>query len=164
MTRTILYRGTVYRLADNARKLIPDVQNPWTKFYMDVQADEFVHFTLANSAKNIVAAHELRWMNSKYALDEGIFAVSLTYGKPYAVTQRNMLYWSDDRGSGNPVVAVRFKTNDRPVYADSTEVRWRIDKPVVIYDTDIVSEAAADALLSKSPETISRNARVYYAV
>lgn len=111
-------------------------------YLADVNQDEFIHFTLASRAQQIVADGKLlmRPPHKKFGID-AVSAVSIHWGKLVPGVQSTHIKATPD----DPMVAIRFKTSTMPSYGYVEEVIW--DRDVILKSPKVISAAAGVALV-----------------
>ena len=115
-------------------------------FEMSVEEDEFVHFTTAKRASEIIESKKLL-TNSPYKKfgQDSVTAVSLTYGE--FVPNIQTTHIPIDEGQ---VVAIKFKTNTAPQIGFVDEVSWQQD--VYLIDPKIITANSAINMIKETPE------------
>ena len=125
-------------------------------YLADVTQDEFVHFTLASRARQIVADGKLlmRPPYQKFGID-AVSAVSIHWGKLVPGVQSTHIKATPE----DPLVAIRFKTSTMPSYGYIEEVIWNQD--VVLKNVKVIP-AAAGAALIRGAESLGGQDQVRY--
>ncbi len=103
------------------------VSGPIVKFYMDINKDEFIHFTNKERIPEILE-HKRLLMNSgydRYIGKKSIYAVSAVWGLLHDTIQLHRTSDTEYTGFG----AIIFKTNVKPKRADYRQVIWYEDVP-----------------------------------
>lgn len=115
-------------------------------FELPLREDEFVHFTPAKRALEILKSGKLL-MDPPYKKfgTDAVSAVSLTYGTYLPGVQTTHI--ADDEGQ---IVAVKFKTDTLPQIGFVEEVSWQED--VNLIDPKVITHAKAKRLLENTPE------------
>lgn len=129
-------------------------QDNWSKWFrMDIQDDEFVHFTTLERAEQVIKTGRLLFKppHPKFGTDT-VDAISIVYGQYVPETQTNHI-----KGD---VVAIRFKTSAIPDSGHAEEVKWMSD--VKLLNPSIISKEEAIHLLEKTPERIPEDGLVLY--
>jgi hypothetical protein len=136
-------------------KLMPLDDKRHQGYQMNIQEDEFIHFTTSDRAKQILEAGRLLFKppHAKFGTDT-VDAISLVYGSYLPSVQTTHIDNQDD------LVAVRFKTNAIPDAGYSEEVKWLSDVPLI--NPQIISKEEAIRLLQNTPEKLDEDAYVVY--
>lgn len=132
-------------------------QETWsdgTIWQMDVGKDQFVHFTPADRADEIVVSGKLlmRPPYKKFGGD-AVYAISTVWGNFVPGTQTTHY-------GKVPLVAIVFKTSTVPKAGFSEEVTW--DRDVVLKNAKIVPYNQAVNMVRNTPHAISGDDMVLY--
>ena len=138
-------------------------ENTTSTYTMPIQDDSFIHFAPNETIEQINKDQKLKTQSN--------FAVSTTFGFWFPIVQyshisRMIPYTIEPKNVkkmkrpipprfkildyGNEISAIRFKTNTIPSSATPEEVWW--DKPVDLYDTELLSSRDAINILKHTPE------------
>ena len=141
-------------------------ENSKSTYTMPIQDDSFIHFAPNETIEQINKDQKLKTQSN--------YAVSTTFGFWFPQVQYShisrmlpdAIYSSTMKelkklkkpippnkripDYGNEISAIRFKTNTIPSSATPEEVWW--NKPVEIYDTEILSSREAINILKHTPE------------
>jgi hypothetical protein len=109
--------------------------------------DEFIHFTTASRAKQILQNGKLLMEPpyKKFGTDT-VDAISLRHGMFNPGVQFTHIKITPD----DPLVAILFKTNLKPYAAYPEEVKWNVDVPLI--NAKIISKNQAQSLLKPAIE------------
>lgn len=122
-------------------------------YWMDVEKDQFLHFTTMSRARAILDSGGLMLdppPGIKKFGGDGVYAISIVYGRSVPGTQRTHI-----NPLHGPIVAVVFKTKTVPVVGFREEVRW--DRDVNFTAADIVGPEVALALINLAPESLKHS-------
>jgi hypothetical protein len=124
----------------------------------DVTKDEFIHFTLASRAQQILDAGKIlmRPPYQKFGSDV-VAAVSLHWGKFVPGVQTTHIKVTPE----DPLVAIRFKTSTMPTYGYVEEVVWNRD--VILKSAKVIPYDIGVALLRGSSVSLGDYDRVSYS-
>ena len=118
-------------------------------YIMSLKDDEFIHFTKKEYLDDII-----RTKTIKSGAETGhgwsmpsIYAVSLTYGEPYADVQQS------DKANR---VAIKFKTSQAPDVGFAVEVIWKNDK-ILMDEFEVIDVDTAKKLLSNTPHKLDHD-------
>ena len=128
------------------------------KYYlMDLDKDEFIHFTPRSRADKIIESNKLLFDPPHKAFGpEGVFAVSSVWGVHLPSVQTTHIKLEP----GDDIVAILFTTKTMPKWGHTEEVFWEgVD---VVFDrADIIEESKAIEIL-KNTIPMPESSNVYY--
>lgn len=138
-------------------------ENSTTTYTMPIQDDSFIHFAPNETIEQINKDQKLK-TQSNYAVSTtlGFWFPIVQYSHisrmiPYTIEPKNIKKLKRPipprfkiLDYGNEISAIRFKTNTIPSSATPEEIWW--DKPVDLYDTELLSSRDAINILKHTPE------------
>lgn len=163
--------GAYARIYDNQHKnpeFLKSFQNrrSTTTYTMPIEDDSFIHFAPNDTIEKIFQDQKLKTdVNFAVSTTFGIWFPQVQYSHiskmlPDAIYSSTMKELKKSKKPippnkripdyGNEISAIRFKTNAIPKSATPEEVFW--DKPIEIYDTEILSSREAINILKHTPE------------
>jgi hypothetical protein len=136
----------IWEAYGNPLKPMPNSAFGNNVYKMDINKDEFIHFTRVRYALQIVKEKRIRLdiEGTKKFGAYANFAVSLVYGKYLPTVQTNHIK--------PPLVGVVFKTRDIPYFGYSSEVAWEGD--IKLINPRPVNMEEGIRLLNNSPYKI----------
>jgi hypothetical protein len=138
-------------------------ENTISTYTMPIEEESFIHFAPNETIEQIIKDQHLK-RKSNYAVSTtfGFWFPQVQYSHisrmiPYTIEPKNVKKLKRPipprfkiLDYGNEISAIRFKTNTIPSSATPEEVWW--DKPVELYDTEILSSREAINILKHTPE------------
>lgn len=138
-------------------------ENTTSTYTMPIEEDSFIHFAPNETIEQINKDQKLK-TKSNYAVSTtfGFWFPQVQYSHisrmlPHTIEPKNVKKLKRPippkfkiLDYGNEISAIRFKTNSIPSSATPEEVWW--DKPVELYDTEILSSREAINILKHTPE------------